>query len=168
MRNTANTINVLRKRTALLSLLLCLAVAPLARGDGLALKIGTHAISAEVADTPAAREHGLMQRTRLCADCGMLFVFPTAARYGFWMKDTPLPLAVAFIGPDGRIINIVEMQPNTLDIHYAQGDSTYALEMNSSWFGAHGANPGDRVVGLPQGAAPKSGNSTPAPPKAQK
>ena len=140
-----------------LVLLLGLACAPSAHAGELPLKIGKHAISAEVADTPAAREHGLMQRTRLCANCGMLFVFPRAARYGFWMKNTPLPIALAFIGGDGRVINIVEMRPYSVDVHYAQADALYALEMNSGWFAAHGVNPGDPVEGLRPGTAPKGG-----------
>jgi uncharacterized membrane protein (UPF0127 family) len=149
-------------------LLLVLACSPLAHAGDLVLAIGKHAISAEVADTPAAREHGLMQRTRLCADCGMIFVFPTAARYGFWMKNTPLPIAIAFIGGDGRIVNIVEMQPYSLDIHYAQADSQYALEMNSGWFAAHGVNTGDTVEGLRPGIAPKSGEPNRPLPNTQK
>lgn len=157
-----------------LLLALGLACAPLApagelpnTGD-LALKVGKHAVRAEVADTPATREHGLMQRTRLCADCGMLFVFPTAAHYGFWMKNTPLPIAVAFIGADGRIINIAEMRPYTLDIHYAQGDALYALEMNGGWFAAHGVNPGDTVENVRQEAADKGGPSSLPLPSAKK
>ncbi len=129
-------------------LLLVLALAPLAQAGELALKIGRHEIRAEVADTPAAREHGLMARRALCADCGMLFVFPSAARYGFWMKDTSLPLSIAFITGDGRIINIEEMQPYSLDIHLPQADALYALEMNRGWFSARGIKPGDRVANL--------------------
>jgi len=131
-----------------LSLLLCLACIPLAQADNLTLKIGQQSIVAEIADTPQAREHGLMQRDHLCANCGMLFVFPVAQRQGFWMKDTPLPLSIAFIARDGRIINVAEMQPDTLDVHYAEGDALYALEMNRGWFAAHGIKPGDRVGGL--------------------
>ncbi len=137
-----------RMKFARLLLLAALAGATLAQGSELALRIGKHAISAEVADTPEAREHGLMQRNSLCADCGMLFVFPAANRYGFWMKNTSLPLAIAFIARDGRIINIAEMKPYTLDAHYPQADALYALEMNSGWFAAHGVNPGDQVAGL--------------------
>jgi len=144
-----------------LLLLLGLAwVAPAQSGDqahrgDLALKIGNHAISAEVADTTESRERGLMQRTSLCTDCGMLFVFPIAARYGFWMKNTPLPISIAFIGSDGRVINIANMRPYSLDIHYAQGVALYALEMNRGWFAAHGVRPGDTVEGLQQDPAKK-------------
>jgi uncharacterized membrane protein (UPF0127 family) len=137
--------NSTRMNIARLLLLSALACAPLAQGGELKLKIGNHAISAEVADTPEAREHGLMQRKTLCADCGMLFVFPAAARFGFWMKNTSLPLAIAFIAGDGRIINIEEMQPDSLDIHYPQADALYVLEMNSGWFAAHHVKPGDSM-----------------------
>lgn len=133
---------------ACLLLLPLLALDPLAQAGELALKIGGHEIRAEVADTPEAREHGLTLRKTLCADCGMLFVFPSAARYGFWMKDTSLPLSIAFIASDGRIINIDEMQPYSLEIHLARADALYALEMNRGWFSARGIKPGDRVANL--------------------
>ncbi len=149
-------------------LILGLASAPLAQGGELALKIGSHAIHAEIADTPPAREHGLMQRKTLCGDCGMLFVFPAAARQAFWMKNTPLPLAIAFIGSDGRIINIEEMQPYSLDIHYSQADAQYALEMNRRWFAAHGINPGDKMISLRQDGARVDSVSIQPLPQAQK
>ena len=133
-------------------LLLCLAL-PQAWAETLDLGINQHALHAETAATPQSREHGLMQRSKLCADCGMLFVFPHAGRYLFWMKDTPLPLSIAFISADGSIINIAEMQANTPDPHPAQGDALYALEMNSGWFARNGIRPGDKVRGL--GQAPK-------------
>ncbi|MBI3903839.1 MAG: DUF192 domain-containing protein [Nitrosomonadales bacterium] len=143
-----------------IALLLCLMLAPLSSwgaGDGkppaeyaqTELSIAGHPAHAEIADTPQKQEHGLMQRTQLCPDCGMLFVFSKADRYDFWMKDTPLPLSIAFIAADGSIINIEEMQPNTTDDHYAQGDALYALEMNKGWFAGNGIKAGDKVHDLP-------------------
>lgn len=117
-------------------------------GEELTLHIGARTIRAEIADTPEMRERGLMRRERLCADCGMLFVFGSAARHSFWMKSTPLPLSIAFIAADGSIINIEEMQPNTTDTHDSRGDALYALEMNSGWFGRNGVAPADKVQGL--------------------
>ncbi len=131
------------------ALLLCLTLAlPSAWAEGATLKIGKQTVRAEVADTPQSREHGLMQRGHLCANCGMLFVFEKADRYIFWMKDTPIPLSIAFIASDGAIINIAEMRPNTTDHHSAAGEVLYALEMNSGWFARNGIKPGDRVVGV--------------------
>ncbi len=89
-----------------------------------------------------------MQRDRLCDNCGMLFVFEKADRYSFWMKNTLIPLSVAFIGPDTSIINIEEMQANTTDIHNAQDDALYALEMNSGWFSRNNIFPANKVQGL--------------------
>lgn len=109
------------------------------------LLIGSQRIQAEVASTPQTRERGLMQRTRLCADCGMLFVFDEAAKHGFWMQNTPLPLSIAFINAQGIIINIADMQPNTTTIHLAQGDALYALEMNRGWFAKRGIKRGDAI-----------------------
>ncbi len=138
------------KKSALLSILLTFTLVAQAYGGDVALRIGRQAIQAEVADTLEAQQRGLMHRRQLCPDCGMLFVFAAPARYGFWMKNTPLPLAIAFIGADGRIINIAEMQPDTLDVHYPEREAGYALEMNRSWFAAHGVRAGDRVEGLPR------------------
>lgn len=132
-------------KTVVCLLLLALASVPQAHAGSLTLKIGAQTVHADVVSTPAARERGLMGRNTLCADCGMLFIFPSAGRYGFWMKDTPLPLSIAFIARDGRIVNIEEMQPYTLNPHYAQGDILYALEMNGRWFAMHGIKPGDRM-----------------------
>ncbi len=131
------------------ALLLCLALTlPSAWAEKITLKIGKQTVHAEIADTPQSREHGLMQRDHLCADCGMLFIFEKADRYSFWMKDTPLPLSIAFIAANGTIINIVEMQPNTTDSRSAQGDALFALEMNSGWFTRNDIKPGDRVRGV--------------------
>lgn len=144
-------------RKARLLLVLALALAPPAYAGDLALAIGGHAIKAEIAGTPGTRARGLMGRTQLCADCGMLFIFSAPARHGFWMKNTPLRLAIAFIGNDGRIIDIKEMRPDTLNVHYPRREALYALEMNGGWFAAHGIRTGDRVDGLPQGRAAAEG-----------
>lgn len=131
------------------ALLFCLALAlPSAWAEEITLRIGNKAVSAEVADTPQSRERGLMQREHLCADCGMLFIFEKTDKYSFWMKNTPLPLSIAFIAADGAIINIEEMQPSTTDIHSAKGEALYALEMHSGWFARNGIKPGDRVRGV--------------------
>ena len=110
-----------------------------------ALHIGMYRVQAEIADTPQSRERGLMQRTQLCANCGMLFVFEKAAQHGFWMKSTPLPLSIAFIDADGIILNIAEMQPHTTAIHHASGQALYALEMNRGWFAKRGIKRGQKV-----------------------
>ena len=143
------------KRLTSTALLLCLTlVLPSVWAAKLTLKIGKQAIHAEIANTPQSREHGLMQRGHLCANCGMLFVFERADRYKFWMKNTPLPLSIAFIAADGSILNIAEMRPNTVDVHGAQGDALYALEMNRNWFTRNGIRPDDKVLGLEH--APKA------------
>jgi len=125
--------------------------------DAALLTINTQQIHAEVAATPATRAHGLMGRGRLCANCGMLFVFPIEGHHGFWMKDTPLPLSIAFVARNGRVINIDEMQAYTLDVHFAEGDALYALEMRGGWFEAHGVKPGDRLLGIPRTAPNEPG-----------
>ncbi len=130
--------------------LFCLFALQPARGENISLKIGKHSIHVEIANTPQSREQGLMRRDLLCANCGMLFIFEKADRYSFWMKNTPLPLSIAFIGVDGSILNIEEMQPNTIDTHDAQGDALYALEMNSGWFTRNSIKRGIIVQGLRQ------------------
>ncbi|MDO8413456.1 MAG: DUF192 domain-containing protein [Gallionellaceae bacterium] len=135
-------------------LLLVLALPlPCAGAETITLHSGTHRIQAEIAATPQSRKNGLMRRSHLCADCGMLFIFPNTSKVSFWMKDTPLPLSIAFITADGTILNIEEMQPNTTDAHSAQGQALYALEMPSAWFVKHGIKPGASIQGLQQAPA---------------
>ncbi len=127
---------------------LCLLPGSHAYSDELAnisLSIGSINLHAELADTPQNRARGLMQRTVLCADCGMLFVFEEAGKHELWMKDTPLPLSVAFIAQDGRILNIEEMQANSLKRYVARGPALYALEMNQGWFSRHAITPGNNI-----------------------
>ena len=129
--------------------LLCFAFALSDAGaEETILKIGSQTILAEIADTPQSRKHGLMQRSHLCDDCGMLFVFEKADRYSFWMKNTPLPLSIAFISTDGSIINIEEMLPDTTDTHDSLGEAMYVLEMNSGWFTRNHIVSADKVQGL--------------------
>ena len=129
-------------------LLSCLFAMPPAHAEEITLHIDRHAIRAEIANTPQTRKHGLMQRTELCSACGMLFVYPATGRLRFWMKNTQLPLTIAFIASDGSIVNIADMQPETTDVHSSAGNARYALEMNRGWFAAHGIRPGAMVLGV--------------------
>ena len=113
------------------------------------LKVGPHAVAAEVASTPDQRSLGLMYRFSLPADHGMLFVFPEPQPLAFWMRNTFIPLSIAYIDADGRILNVAEMAPRSDATHPSRGDALYALEMRKGWFADKGIGPGTRVTGLP-------------------
>jgi uncharacterized protein len=115
-----------------------------------ALHIGMYRIDAEVADNDAERQQGLMFRKSMPGNAGMLFVFPIARPHCFWMKNTPLPLSIAFIDDTGRIINIEDMKPQTEESHCAAKPARYALEMNKGWFKDKGFKAGAKVDGLPR------------------
>lgn len=117
-----------------------------------ALSINGHKIIAEVAATPEQRATGLMHRFSLKPDHGMVFVFERAEAMGFWMKNTFIPLSIAFIGTDGRILNVDDMAPQDESTHRSKGAALFALEMRKGWFAERGIAAGDTVVGLP---APK-------------
>jgi hypothetical protein len=103
------------------------------------LRIGAAELRVEVASTPTTRACGLSQRDRLDPERGMLFVFPEAAPRKFWMKDTRIPLSIAFLDVDHRILNILAMAPLQTEQRYpSAGDAAYALEVNEGWFEAHG------------------------------
>ena len=103
------------------------------------LRIGPAELRVEVASTPATRACGLSQRDQLDTERGMLFVFPEAAPRKFWMKDTRIPLSIAFLDGDRRVLNILAMTPMQTEQRYpSAGDSAYALEVNQGWFQAHG------------------------------
>ncbi len=102
-------------------------------------------IQVEVAETPEDRSRGLMGRKHLGKDEGLLFIFETEDRHGFWMKDTFLPLSIAFMDRDGRVVWITDMKPLTLDSHVPPKPILYALEMNKGWFSSHGVNVGDVI-----------------------
>lgn len=114
--------------------------------DGLvALEVGGVPVRVEVADTPDERRRGLMHRDSLPADQGMLFVYPEEQTLSFWMRDTGLPLDIAFIDRRGVIVDIQQMEPYTEELYRSRSPALYALEMNRGWFEAHGVEVGDRV-----------------------
>ncbi len=114
------------------------------------IAIGAQTEQAEIAATEASREQGLMYRQSLPPDHGMLFVFDSADVQCFWMKNTLLPLSIAFIASDGKILNIADMQPQTEDAHCPAGPIVYALEMQQGWFASHRVRAGQTVTGLPK------------------
>jgi uncharacterized membrane protein (UPF0127 family) len=114
------------------------------------LKTGIYRIQAELADTPKAREVGLMNRTSMPMNSGMLFVFEQKAGHCFWMNNTKIPLSIAFIADDGKIVNIDEMQAETTNNHCPTAPVRYALEMNKQWFSERVIVPGTVIGGLPK------------------
>ena len=114
------------------------------------LSAGIHLIRAEVAVEPSQREKGLMFRPHLGTNQGMVFLFDEPAVQCMWMKNTLIPLSVAFIGEDGRVLNIENMQPQTEASHCAVHPARYALEMNEGWFAKYGVTAGVKITGLPK------------------
>jgi len=135
-----------------------LSVAPAAETRGaaglptVALTINGHKIAAEVASTPETRATGLMNRFSLKPDTGMLFVFERPEPLAFWMKNTFIPLSIAFMDAQGRILNVEDMAPQTEASHWSKGPALYALEMRKGWFAERGIKPGDRMEGVGKAA----------------
>ena len=100
-------------------------------------------VDVEIADTSQKRDEGLMFRRSLEKDSGMLFDFMDTDRRGFWMKNTSIPLSIAFIDSDGKIVNIEDMEPFSLSSSYSASPCRYALEMNKGWFRKNKIFPGD-------------------------
>ncbi len=115
------------------------------------LGIGILNIKAEVAQTPREHEIGLMYRTSMGANEGMIFAFERPGQQCFWMKNTLIPLAVAFVADDGTVVNVDEMKPQTLDSHCSTRPVRFVLEMNTGWFKKHGVKAGDKLSGAPFG-----------------
>lgn len=113
------------------------------------LQAGMHVIRAQVAQTPEQRSTGLMHRKEMPANEGMLFVFEAPGQQCFWMKNTLLPLSIAFIADDGRVVNIEEMKPQTLQSHCSKEPVRYVLEMNQGWFAKRGIKAGTKLSGVP-------------------
>ena len=119
------------------------------------LTAGFHRIEAEVAAKQADRMQGLMNRKSMPANQGMLFVFTQAERHCMWMRNTFLPLSVAFLDEQGRILNIEDMKPQTETNHCATGPARFALEMNLGWFSDKGIKPGLRIGGIEKSPRPQ-------------
>ena len=113
------------------------------------LNAGIHNIRAEVAQTAEERATGLMFRQTMPAQDGMLFVFEQPATQCFWMKNTLLPLSVAFVADDGTIVNLDDMKPQTLDSHCSTKPVRFVLEMNQGWFAKRGLKAGAKLQGAP-------------------
>ncbi|WP_457638138.1 DUF192 domain-containing protein [Oceanithermus sp.] len=113
----------------------------------------TYELTVEVAQTPAELERGLMYRTHLDPDRGMVFLFPRVTDSGFWMKNTKIPLSIAFFDRNGRILRIMQMDPCNLPpdesdncpVYYPRVAYIGALEVNQGWFKKHGVKEGDSI-----------------------
>jgi uncharacterized membrane protein (UPF0127 family) len=112
------------------------------------LRAGMHRITSQIAQTPQTREIGLMYRTSMPNNEGMLFVFEQPDMVCFWMKNTLIPLSAAFIANDGRIVNIANMQANSTEPHCTKEPVRLVLEMNQGWFAQRGINAGALIDGL--------------------
>jgi uncharacterized membrane protein (UPF0127 family) len=114
------------------------------------LTVGDHRITVEIARQPADRTRGLMFRESLPPDHGMLFVFPQEAVQQFWMRNTTIPLSIAYADAHGRIVRIADLEPLEERPVTSLGPARYALEMNRGWFAAHGVVAGDAIKGIPE------------------
>jgi uncharacterized membrane protein (UPF0127 family) len=135
-------------RAALFAAVLVLAAPAHAELPAVELGAGMHVIRAEVAADMASRMQGLMHRKSMAANAGMVFVFEEDAIHCMWMKNTLIPLSVAFIDRSGTIINIADMQPHSEQSHCATKPARFALEMNRGWFAQKGVRPGAKLRGL--------------------
>lgn len=126
--------------------------APIVINQGLPtipLTAGIHVIQTELAQTPEQRSIGLMGRTSLANHRGMLFVFEQSSIQCFWMKNTLIPLSVAFVDQRGVVTQINDMEPLSLEQHCSKQEVPFVLEMNKGWFKKNGIRPGDRLTGAP-------------------
>lgn len=117
------------------------------------LGAGMHLIKAEVARTAQQHQIGLMHRQSMGLNEGMLFIFEKPAQQCFWMKNTLIPLAIAFVADDGTVVNVDEMQPQTLESHCSSKPVRHVLEMNAGWFTKRGIKAGSKLSGAPFASA---------------
>lgn len=114
------------------------------------LTLGTNSLNAQIAADDASRELGLMSRTNLGTDEAMVFVFPQPRPVSFWMKDTPIPLSIAYVGRSGLIYELHDMKPfDETPIPSTSSAIVYAIEVPQGWFLKHGVLAGSSVGGLP-------------------
>ena len=147
--------------TALLALFLSIALlqgtpTPQTNLPKATLTLGAHSLTAQIAADDASRERGLMSRTNLAENEAMVFVFPAPQPVSFWMKDSPTPLSIAYVGPSGRIFEIHDLKPlDETPIPSASQAVTYAIETPQGWFTKHGIIAGSTVSGLPSASTAK-------------
>ena len=144
-----------RRRLYLLAVLVCVSLlckglwdvcyGEPKRNKILPINVAGIELEVELATTFEEQSLGLMYRDKLEENGGMLFVYPRENFLSFWMKDTRMPLSIAFIKADGRIIQIESMKPYSLDTHVSKEKAKYALEMNEGWFRIHNVREGDTV-----------------------
>ncbi len=123
--------------------------APQTNLQRITLSSGIYQIDTQLALTPEQHEIGLMFRKEMPPQEGMLFVFPRPSKQCFWMKNTILPLTVAFISDDGTIANLEDMKPQTTDSHCSIKPVRFVLEMNQGWFAKKGIKAGSKLAGTP-------------------
>lgn len=144
---------MIRSLFCLLGIALCSASR--AASPSVDLAVGMYRVKVEVARTQATRMTGLMHRTGMAADAGMLFVFPQLQKHCMWMRNTLIPLSVAFIDAQGVVINIADMTPHDETAHCASRPARYALETNAGWFASRKLTAGAKVAGLERIPAPE-------------
>ncbi len=123
--------------------------APQGRLPTTTLSAGMHKIVAELAVTPQQQSIGMMMRREMGASEGMLFVNEQAGVRCFWMRNTLIPLSIAFVAEDGRIVNIADMQPQSDQEHCSAEPVHHALEMRQGWFAKRKIGPGFKLSGPP-------------------
>jgi uncharacterized membrane protein (UPF0127 family) len=148
----ASMFQPIRASAVLLSIV---AMAAAAQMPMIELTANFYRIEAEVAADNASRMQGLMHRKSMPLNRGMLFVFPQPGSHCMWMRNTFLPLSVAFLDDQGTILNIEDMQPQTEDNHCAESPARFALEMNRGWFAEKGIKPGQSIGGLEKSPRPR-------------
>ena len=118
-------------------------------GEMLSLKIGGKQLRVEVAASDEKRQNGLMFREGLEQNAGMLFIFEDSVPRSFWMKNTSIPLSIAYLDESRRILNIEDMNPHDLKGVPSRGPAKYVIEANKGWFEENNISPGALVEGLP-------------------
>lgn len=118
------------------------------------LKVGNQNVRADIVNTEPTRQFGLMFRQKMAKDEGMLFIFPEIGYHAMWMRNTLIPLSVAYMDERGAIVSIHEMQPLSDAAHQAAGPARYALEMNAKWFSTNKVKVGDIIKGLDKAPKP--------------
>jgi uncharacterized membrane protein (UPF0127 family) len=144
--------SIIRVLTAVVLMAAVLHAVALEKFGTAQVKVSSHPLKVEVAVTDPQRMQGLMNREKLGKNDGMLFIFDEPAYQSMWMKNTLIPLSVAFLDRDGAILNILDMEPQTLTPNMSAGPALYAIETNKGWFAEKKIKAGDKVTGLPAAA----------------